>query len=89
MGNPVSHTTEQCTADNIDHMTEGVYRDHEILVRKCNNCPNFIIDVRADNNDGEFLAGYITNDLVGGMFDAFMAVDKHEADKKLLMHIPF
>lgn len=85
----MSHTTKQCTADSIDHLTEGEYRKHEILVRKCNGCPNFIIDVRSDNFDGEFLAGYITANLVTGMFDAFMAVDKHEADKLLLINVPF
>lgn len=85
----MKHLTDNCNADNIDHLTEGEYREHEILVRRCNDCPNFIIDVRSDNTDGEFLAGYITDNLVQGMLDAFMAVDNHEADKLLLLYIPF
>ncbi len=85
----MSHNITKCTADSIDHLTEGEYREHEILIRKCNDCPNFIIDVRVDNTDGEYLAGYINSNLVEAMFDAFMAVDKHEQDKLLLINVPF
>lgn len=85
----MAHTKEQCGADSINHLTEGEYREHEILVRKCNNCPNFIIDVRVDNFDGAFLAGYITDDLIDGMMKAFKSVDKHEQDKLFLVNVPF
>lgn len=85
----MSHTTKQCTGDSIQAITEGEYREHEILVRKCNDCPNFIIDVRSDNYDGEYLAGFITDNLIEGMADSFRAVDKHELDKLLLINVPF
>lgn len=85
----MGHEQTKCDADSINHISDGMYREHEIIVYKCNDCANFVIDVRSDNYEGDMLAGYITSDLVQGMYDAFMAVDKHEADKLLLLHIPF
>lgn len=78
-----------CFDSGASHVVDSVYRDHEIVVSKCNNCPDFIVDVRSDNSDGQFIAGYIDSDIVQAVRKALVAVDEHEVSKQLLLNIPF
>ena len=78
-----------CFDAGTSHVVDSVYRDHEIVVSKCNNCPDFIVDVRSDNFDGQFIAGYIEADIVSAVRKALAAVDEHEKNKKLMQTIPF
>lgn len=73
----------------LEHIEDVEYRGHEIVIIRCPDCKNFIVDARSDNFDGEFLAGYIDKSIYWAINQAHRAIDKHELDKSLTVNIPF
>ena len=73
----------------VEHLTDDVHREHEIVIMQCQDCHQFIVDARSDNNDGEMLGGWFSEDLTWCIIQAVNAIDKHEFDKALLINVPF
>ncbi len=78
-----------CFDAGRSHVCDSVYRKHEIVISKCNNCPDYIFDVRRDDFDGDFIAGFITPDIVDGVQKSLATVDDFEKNRKLMETIPF
>ena len=72
-----------CNAEDhvMQHLTDDVYRDHEIVVAWCRKCRMFTVDARVDNSDGEFIEGCIDTDLTWCIIQAVKAIDNHELSK--------
>lgn len=66
-----------CTDHRIQHVTDDVYRDHEIVICKCASCNNFLVDARSDNFDGAFLGGWIDTNLTSAIIKAVKEIDQH------------
>lgn len=73
--------TKQCNEHALKHIAVDVYREHEIVVMQCPKCHKFVVDVRVDNFDGEFMAGFIDYSLTYCMIESVREVDEYELNK--------
>lgn len=73
----------------LKHIEDVVYRGHEIVIMKCNDCDKFVVDSRSDNFDGEFLGGWIDTSIYTAIENAKSCIDKHEFEKSLTVNVPF
>lgn len=53
--------------ESLRHLTDDVYRDHEIVISVCNDCGQFTVDARSDNFDGPFLGGWVDENLTSAI----------------------
>lgn len=75
-----------CENDRTVHITDDVYREHEIVIARCENCKQFTVDARSDNFDGGFLGGWIDTDLTSAIIKAVKEIDQHIQNK---IELPF
>lgn len=76
----------KCDEHELSHIADDVYRGHEIVVMQCPKCQKFIVDVRVDDYDGEFIAGFIDDSLTYCMIESVKEVDEYELNK---IELPF
>lgn len=75
-----------CNNDQTVHLTDDVYRDHEIVIARCDNCKQFVVDARSDNFDGPMLGGWIDTNLTNAIIKAVKEIDQHIQNK---IEVPF
>lgn len=72
--------------ENLRHLTDDIYRDHEIVIMICNDCGQFVVDARSDNFDGPMLGGWIDDNLTNAIIKAVKEIDQHIQNK---IEVPF
>jgi len=80
---------EECAECELDHIEDAEYRGHELVISRCGKCGQFIVDARADDYDGAFIAGFINPSVYDAIKLAESAVDKYDFEQSLTVDVPF
>lgn len=74
----------KCDEHDLNHLTDNIYRKHEVIIMQCPKCRTFVVDARSDDFEGDFIGGWIDDNLTSAIIEAVKAIDKHIQDKVLL-----